>query len=90
MKIVEIIRQTSDVSKDILKKTVIDHIDRTLKDVESMLRVAETGVTLEFDLFGMEVCLIPYIPYFSNQVCQLLSFIFEVFQLPFRADDDAE
>ena len=55
MKIVEIIRQTSDVSKDILKKTVIDHIDGTLKDVESMLRVAETGVTLEFDLFGMEV-----------------------------------
>jgi len=60
MNAVEIIKGTSGVSKDILKKTVIDHIDRTLKDVDSMLRLAETGVTLEFDLFGMECSNYPF------------------------------
>lgn len=31
------------------------HIDRTLTNVEDMKKVAATGVTLELDLFGMEV-----------------------------------
>ncbi len=51
----DIIKSTEGVSSNILKRTIIDHIDRTLKDVPSMLHLAATGVTLEFDLFGMEV-----------------------------------
>jgi phosphotriesterase-related protein len=35
-------------------RTVISHIDRTIFDAERLLRLADTGVTLEFDLFGNE------------------------------------
>ena len=35
-------------------RTVISHIDRTVFDAERLLRLADTGVTLEFDLFGVE------------------------------------
>jgi phosphotriesterase-related protein len=35
-------------------RVVISHIDRTIFDVERLLRLADTGVTLEFDLFGQE------------------------------------
>ena len=37
-----------------LERTVISHIDRTIFDVERLLRLADTGVTLELDLFGQE------------------------------------
>jgi phosphotriesterase-related protein len=37
-----------------LSRVVISHIDRTIFDVERLLRLADTGVTLEFDLFGQE------------------------------------
>jgi phosphotriesterase-related protein len=37
-----------------LSRTVISHIDRTIFDVDRLLRLADTGVTLEFDLFGQE------------------------------------
>lgn len=37
-----------------LGRTVIDHIDRTLFDVEDMVKLARTGCYLEFDLFGQE------------------------------------
>jgi phosphotriesterase-related protein len=37
-----------------LTRTVISHIDRTILDVEPLLRLAETGVVLEFDMFGVE------------------------------------
>ncbi|HKU98139.1 MAG TPA: hypothetical protein VJR58_22800 [Vineibacter sp.] len=36
------------------ERVVISHIDRTVFDVERLLRLADTGVTLEFDLFGQE------------------------------------
>ena len=35
-------------------RTVISHIDRTIFDSERLLRLADTGVTVEFDLFGVE------------------------------------
>ncbi|MBM3630255.1 MAG: aryldialkylphosphatase, partial [Alphaproteobacteria bacterium] len=35
-------------------RIVISHIDRTVFDVERLLRLADTGVTIEFDLFGQE------------------------------------
>jgi len=37
-----------------LSRTVISHIDRTIFDEERILRLAETGVIVEFDLFGTE------------------------------------
>ena len=37
-----------------LGRTVISHIDRTIFDDARMLRLADTGVVLEFDLFGQE------------------------------------
>ncbi len=43
----------SDAGGD-LSRTVIAHIDRTLFTIDDMCRLAETGVYLEFDLFGQE------------------------------------
>lgn len=43
-------------------RTVMCHIDRTLFDVDSMIRLAETGCYLEFDLFGQESSFYPLAP----------------------------
>ena len=37
-----------------LAHTIMDHIDRRLFDIESILRLADSGLTLEFDTFGWE------------------------------------
>jgi phosphotriesterase-related protein len=37
-----------------LARTVISHIDRTIFDEARLLRLADSGVVLEFDLFGQE------------------------------------
>lgn len=37
-----------------LDRCVISHIDRTIFDEERLFRLADTGVIIEFDLFGME------------------------------------
>ena len=37
-----------------LPRTVMDHIDRRLFEIDSILRLAESGMTLEFDTFGWE------------------------------------
>lgn len=37
-----------------LSRTVISHIDRTIFDTTRLLRLADSGVVLEFDLFGTE------------------------------------
>lgn len=37
-----------------LGRVIISHIDRTIFDDDRLLRLADTGVVLEFDLFGME------------------------------------
>jgi phosphotriesterase-related protein len=36
------------------ERTIISHIDRTIFDTDRMLRLADTGCVLEFDLFGQE------------------------------------
>jgi len=36
------------------ERFVISHIDRTIFDEKRLLRLADTGVTIEFDLFGQE------------------------------------
>lgn len=40
-------------------RTVISHIDRTIFDETRLLRLADTGVVLEFDLFGTETAYYP-------------------------------
>jgi phosphotriesterase-related protein len=37
-----------------LTRTIISHIDRTIFDDERLFRLADTGVVIELDLFGME------------------------------------
>jgi phosphotriesterase-related protein len=37
-----------------IDRVVISHIDRTIFDHDRMLKLADTGVVLEFDLFGQE------------------------------------
>jgi phosphotriesterase-related protein len=37
-----------------LRRVVISHIDRTIFDDDRLFRLADTGVGIEFDLFGME------------------------------------
>jgi phosphotriesterase-related protein len=37
-----------------LSRTIMDHNERRLKDVDAVLRLAATGVVLEFDMFGQE------------------------------------
>ncbi len=43
-------------------RTIMCHIDRTLFDLDSMIRLAETGCCLEFDLFGQESSFYPLAP----------------------------
>lgn len=43
----------------VTSRVVISHIDRTLFDLDRMLRVADHGITLEFDLFGIEQAYYP-------------------------------
>ncbi|HKT79773.1 MAG TPA: hypothetical protein VJP86_06105 [Vicinamibacterales bacterium] len=43
-----------------LARVVISHVDRTLFSVGDMQRVADTGVVLEFDFFGIESAYYPF------------------------------
>jgi len=42
-----------------MERVVISHIDRTIFDEERLLRLADTGVVVEFDLFGIEQAYYP-------------------------------
>ncbi len=37
-----------------ISRTIMDHVERRLFDVADILRLADTGCVVEFDLFGME------------------------------------
>jgi phosphotriesterase-related protein len=37
-----------------IERTIISHIDRTIFDTDRLLRLADTGCVVEFDLFGQE------------------------------------
>ena len=43
-----------------LRRTIIDHIDRTIFDDDRLFRLADSGVVLEWDLFGNESTYYPY------------------------------
>lgn len=50
LEIIEILRKAgADISR-----TVIDHVERTLREPEDRFKLAETGCYLEYDLFGWE------------------------------------
>ena len=42
-----------------IERVVISHIDRTIFDVDRLLRLADSGCVLEFDLFGQEQSFYP-------------------------------
>ena len=42
-----------------LTRLIISHIDRTIFDTDRLLKLAGTGATLEFDLFGIEQAFYP-------------------------------
>ena len=48
-------REGGDVAR-----TIIGHLDRTITDLPTLLRLAATGCVLEFDLFGIETTLYPF------------------------------
>jgi len=41
------------------ERTIISHIDRTIFDEDRLLRLADSGVVIEFDLFGIEHAFYP-------------------------------
>ena len=43
-----------------LARVIVSHVDRTLFCVDDMQRVADTGVVLEFDFFGIESAYYPF------------------------------
>ncbi|MBL6928158.1 MAG: aryldialkylphosphatase [Rhodospirillales bacterium] len=49
----EIVSFLRDAGAD-LSRTIMDHVERRLFDTDSILRLAETGIVLEFDMFGFE------------------------------------
>jgi len=42
-----------------VERLILSHIDRTIFDEENLLRLADTGCVLEFDLFGLETTYYP-------------------------------
>jgi phosphotriesterase-related protein len=48
-----------------LRRTIMCHICRTIADVKEVLDLAQTGLWLEYDLFGLENSYYPYNPSFD-------------------------
>lgn len=48
-----------------VRRTIMCHIDRTIADVAAVKDLAQTGIWLEYDLFGMECAYYPYNPSFD-------------------------
>jgi phosphotriesterase-related protein len=48
-----------------LSRTIMCHICRTISDVRAVIDLAQTGIWLEYDLFGMENSYYPYNPSFD-------------------------
>jgi phosphotriesterase-related protein len=48
-----------------LRRTIMCHIDRTIADVKTVIGLAQTGLWLEYDLFGLETSYYPYHPAFD-------------------------
>ena len=48
-----------------LRRTIMCHICRTISDVRAVIDLAQTGIWLEYDLFGLENSFYPYNPGFD-------------------------
>ena len=48
-----------------LRRTIMCHICRTIADIEAVIDLAQTGLWLEYDLFGLENSYYPYNPSFD-------------------------
>ena len=48
-----------------LRRTIMCHICRTIADVRAVVDLAQTGIWLEYDLFGLENSFYPYNPSFD-------------------------
>jgi phosphotriesterase-related protein len=48
-----------------LRRTIMCHICRTIADVKAVIDLAQTGMWLEYDLFGLENSYYPYHPAFD-------------------------
>src|SRR5205807_2314576 len=48
-----------------LRRTIMCHICRTITDVRAVIDLAQTGLWLEYDLFGLENSYYPYQPAFD-------------------------
>ena len=48
-----------------LRRTIMCHICRTIADIRAVLDLAQTGMLLEYDLFGLENSYYPYNPAFD-------------------------
>ena len=57
--ILDAIEVLADAGAD-LARVIISHVDRTLFSVDDMQHVADTGVVLEFDFFGIESTYYPF------------------------------
>jgi phosphotriesterase-related protein len=61
MQIVDLVRKQGGD----LRRTIMCHIDRTIADPRALFDLADTGVWLEYDLFGLENSYYPYNPDFD-------------------------
>jgi len=48
-----------------LRRTIMCHLCRTIADVQAVIDLAQTGIWLEYDLFGLENSYYPYNPSFD-------------------------
>ena len=48
-----------------LRRTIMCHICRTIADIKAVIDLAQTGIWLEYDLFGLENSYYPYNPSFD-------------------------
>jgi phosphotriesterase-related protein len=48
-----------------LRRTIMCHICRTISDIRAVIDLAQTGIWLEYDLFGLESSYYPYNPSFD-------------------------
>ncbi len=48
-----------------VRRTIMCHIDRTIADVRAVIDLGQTGIWLEYDLFGLENSYYPYDPSFD-------------------------
>ena len=63
-----------------LRRTIMCHICRTIADIRAVIELAQTGIWLEYDLFGLENSYYPYNPSFDmpndgGRMAQILALI---------------